>query len=142
MRPIFCQTCGDVRVGRPHLRHCDIQWWKGRSGAPGPGAPPSPKVARPLPWHCPRHDSTSPWWSTGAGHTFSSSTTPLTDFSSYIISMRAGCIIVTGTDLTQTSASGSFKSELDLMHAYSDWASVYTLIRNSRAVRKCTNLEE
>ena len=50
--------------------------------------------------------------------------------------MRAGCIIVTGTDLTQTSASGSFKSELDLMHAYSDWASVYTLIRKSRAVRK------
>ena len=50
--------------------------------------------------------------------------------------MRAGYIIVTGTDLTQTSASGSFKSELDLMHAYSDWASAYTLIRKSRAVRK------
>ena len=54
---------------------------------------------------------------------FSWSTIPLTDFSSYIISMRAKCIIVTGTDLTQTSASGSFKSELDLMQAYSDWAS-------------------
>ena len=50
--------------------------------------------------------------------------------------MRAGCIVVTGTDLTQTSASGSFKSELDLMHAYSDWGSVYTLIRKSWAVRK------
>ena len=50
--------------------------------------------------------------------------------------MRAGCIIVTGTDLTQTSASGSFKSEFDLMRAYSDWASVYTLTRKSRAVKK------
>ena len=50
--------------------------------------------------------------------------------------MRAGCIIVTGTDLTQTSASGSLKSELDLMHAYSERASVYTLIRNSWTVRK------
>ena len=50
--------------------------------------------------------------------------------------MRSGCIIVTGTDLTQTSASGSFKSEFDLMHAYSGWASVYTLIRQSRSVRK------
>ena len=37
-------------------------------------------------------------------------------------------IIVTGTDLTQTSASGSFMSELGLMRAYLDWASVYTLI--------------
>ena len=139
MKPIFffsLQKCSEVRVRRPHLRRCDFQWWRGRSGAPGPGAPPSPKVARPVPRHCLRHDSTHPWWSTGAGHTFSSSTTPLTWFCSYIISMRAGCITVTGTDLTQTSASGSFKSELDLMHAYSDWASVYTLIRKSWAVRK------
>ena len=42
--------------------------------------------------------------------------------------MRAGCIIVTGTDLAQTSASGFFKSELDLMHAHSDWASAYVRI--------------
>ena len=50
--------------------------------------------------------------------------------------MHAGCVFETGTDLTQTSASGSFKSKLDLMHAYSDWASVYTLIGKSRAVRR------
>ena len=50
--------------------------------------------------------------------------------------MRAGCAIVTGTDPTQTSPSGSVTSELDLMRAYSDRASVYTLIRKSRAVRK------
>ena len=48
--------------------------------------------------------------------------------------MQALCIIVTGTDLTQISVS--FKSELVLMSAYSDWASVYTLIRKSRAVIK------
>ena len=69
------------------------------------------------------------------------STTPLTDFSSFIISMRAGYIIVTGTDLTQTSASGSFKSEFDLMHAYSNWASTYTLIRKSPAVRKLRTID-
>ena len=77
---------------------------------------------------------------TGASHTFSSSTTPLTDFYSHIISMRAVCLIVTGTELTQTSASGSFKSELDLMRAYSDWTLVYTLIQKSRAVRKLNTI--
>ena len=89
----------------------------------------------PSPLALPPHESTSTWQRTGAVHTFSSPTTPLTDFSSYIISLCAGCI-VTGTDLTQTSASGSFKSELDLMRAYSDWASGYTLIRKNWAGRK------
>ena len=108
----------------------------GVGGRTGSGRASLHQGSAPSPLALPPHDSASPWWRTGAGHTFSLSTTPLTDFSSYIISMRAGCIIVTGTDLTQTSASGCFKSELDLMHAYSDWASVYTLIRKSRAVRK------
>ena len=113
----------------PMLKGSEWRTGSGRASLPQ-GSKPSPLALPPV-RTLPPHGGVP-----GAGHTFSLSTTPLTDFTSLIISMRAGYIIVTGTDLTQTSASGSFQSELDLMHAYSDWASVYTLIRKSQAVRK------